>query len=92
MPRERGGRSGLSPRDRALPLPASRLLAHSQAAAYCSMPRTTFDRICNVRPIIFPGEAVKRYDRRDLDAWIEGLKGIAPAEQESDDDILARLG
>lgn len=91
MPRERGGRIGISARDRALPLPASRLLAHSQAAAYCSMPRTTFDRICNVRPIIFPGETVKRFDRRDLDAWIEGLKGIL-SDQESDDDILARLG
>lgn len=79
------------PRPRPLPLPPSRLLTHTQAAAYCGLSRQTFDRLCDVRPITFPGETLRRFDRVDLDAWIERVKGSLP-EPESDDEILARLG
>ncbi len=60
-----------------------RLLTEAQAAGYCSMSRTVFGRECDVQPIEFGSAAVKRYDRFDLDAWIDRRKG-APDERPFD--------
>lgn len=52
-----------------------RLLTKSQAAAYCGLSASTFGSVCPVKPIAF-GEGVRmhRYDVRDIDTWIDGLK------------------
>lgn len=74
---------------RSVGLPDSRLLTPPEAADYCRLSRPLFDRTCRVRPIGFNGGRVLRYDRLDLDKWIEDLKTGRP---ETDDEILARLG
>lgn len=74
---------------RAVGLPDSRLLTPPEAADYCRLSRPLFDRTCRVRPIGFDGGRVLRYDRLDLDQWIEAMKTGRP---ETDDEILARLG
>jgi hypothetical protein len=51
-----------------------RLLPKSQAAAYCGMSIPTFDRICPVNPVDLQLRGF-RYDRRELDRWIDGLHG-----------------
>lgn len=59
----------------ALPKPASRLLNSEEAASYCGFSVPTFKRICPVRAHKF-GEgkrALLRYDRQDLDEWIDRL-------------------
>ncbi len=53
-----------------------RLLPKSQAAAYCGMSIPTFDRICPVNPVDLELRGF-RYDRRELDRWIDGLHGAA---------------
>lgn len=73
---------------RALPLPPSRLLTLGEAAAYCRLSRGLFEVECKVRPIIF-GRNTVRFDRCDLDEWIDRRK--APVPYETDDEILAKL-
>ena len=58
-----------------LPLPAARLLTRAQAASYCGLSRIVFQRECDVRTIRFGTDTVQRYDRRDLDHWIDRRKG-----------------
>lgn len=74
-------------RSEGVPAPASRLLTPAEAASYCRLSRPVFDRLCGVRPISF-GERLTRYDRLDLDAWIERQKH-GPVE--TAEAILARL-
>ncbi|TXN65133.1 hypothetical protein FV230_17380 [Methylobacterium sp. WL6] len=57
-----------------LALPAVRLLTKAQAASYCGLSRIVFQRECDVRPIRFGTDTVQRYDRRDLDQWIDRRK------------------
>ena len=50
------------------------------AAAYCGMSVVVFRRRCPVVPIDFGdigGRRLERYDRHDIDDWIDGLR--APA-------------
>ncbi|AWN43128.1 hypothetical protein DK389_24850 [Methylobacterium durans] len=77
------------PRSEGVPAPHSRLLTPAEAASYCRLSRPMFDRLCRVQPITFDGANVRRFDRLDLDRWIEALKS---GVMESDDDIIARLG
>jgi predicted DNA-binding transcriptional regulator AlpA len=52
-----------------------RLLRKGEAAAYCGMSSAIFDRECTVNAIDFGGERLRRWDRRDLDKWIDQRKG-----------------
>ena len=51
-----------------------RLLNRAEAAAYCGFSPAVFDRQCGIRPIDFGDKRLERFDRLDLDAWIERLK------------------
>lgn len=55
----------------------ARLLTKAAAAAYCGVSVPIFDQVCPVLPINFDTtrERLTRYDVRDLDAWLERLKG-----------------
>jgi hypothetical protein len=58
-----------------VPLSIQRLLKKQQAAAYCGVSIPTFAAVCPVPPIALGiGKRLERYDIRDLDDWIEGLK------------------
>lgn len=62
-----------------------RLLSREQAAAYCGMSPPFFAAMVPVKPIrlrrVGSSEKGGRvlYDRRELDAWIDGLRGATPA-------------
>ena len=59
-----------------VPLSIPRLLKKQQAAAYCGVSVSTFAAVCPVTPIALGvGKRLERYDIRDLDDWIERLKG-----------------
>lgn len=59
-----------------VPLIVPRLLKRQQAAAYCGVSVPTFAANCPVSPIAMGvGKRLERYDIRDLDDWIEVLKG-----------------
>lgn len=63
-------------------LPTVRLLTKREAAQYCGLSAATFGGVCPVRPIALgEGARMHRYDVRDLDKWIDGLK--APAQTNS---------
>lgn len=56
-----------------------RLMKPACAAAYCGMSVTAFRRRCPVALIDFGdygGRRLERYDRRDLDEWIDGLRNL----------------
>jgi predicted DNA-binding transcriptional regulator AlpA len=56
--------------------PRARLINLAEAAAYCGVSTPVYARLCPVRPIsLGPGKRLERFDVRDLDAWIDGLKG-----------------
>lgn len=65
-----------------------RLLTKAEAAQMCNMSGIAFDRLCPVRAVDL-GDGKVRYDVRDLDDWIDGVKSSTPTE--SDDAILERL-
>jgi len=64
-----------------------RLMTKAEAAAYCGFSPGVFERQCEVRPMAFGDKRLERYDRFDLDNWIEarkaptknGLKSMADA-------------
>lgn len=59
-----------------VPLSIPRLLKKQQAAAYCGVSIATFAAVCPVTPIALgEGKRLERYDIRDLDDWIETLRG-----------------
>jgi hypothetical protein len=68
----------------AVPLPAARLLTRAQAASYCGLSVVVFQRECDVRPIRFGVDTVQRYDRRDLDQWIDRRK-VEPGARSIDE-------
>lgn len=51
-----------------------RLLSKADAAAYCGFSLGVFEREVAVRPMAFGDQRLQRYDRYDLDAWIEARK------------------
>jgi hypothetical protein len=67
-----------------------RLLTKGDAAAYCRMSFQTFQQVCPVSPIAFgKGKRLIRYDVRDVDEWLDRLRGDgAPS---SADGWLGRL-
>ena len=66
-----------------------RMMTETEAASYSGLPRKHFLASCPVRPVeLHPGAI--RYDRNDLDHWIDMLKN--GDGDRSRDDILSRLG
>lgn len=65
-----------------------RLLNATEAADMCGMPARVFKRLCPVSPVD-AGDGKIRFDVRDLDAWIDSLKG--GLVEETDDEIVERL-
>ncbi len=65
-----------------------RMLTSRDAAEYCGIPSRHFSTQCSVPPMQMPNGS-QLYDIRDLDSWIDGLKGDA---QDSDASILQKLG
>ena len=66
-----------------------RMLSDSEAAHYCGLPAKLFKGICPVVQVRL-GLNMLRYDKRDLDAWLDTQKG--EGEDTSRDAILRRLG
>ncbi|WP_296077768.1 hypothetical protein [uncultured Agrobacterium sp.] len=65
-----------------------RMLSPKMAAEYVGIPQKRFPGACPVTPVAMPGD-VKLYDVRDLDKWLDELKGGTDA---ADDDIIGKLG
>lgn len=51
-----------------------RLLTRDEAADYVGMSRGAFEHHCSVTPIEFGDKRLQRWDREDLDAWIDSRK------------------
>lgn len=66
-----------------------RMVSEKEAAEYCGRPVGKFKAACPVPPVEFP-DGAKLFDLRDLDAWLDGLKGASLSA--TADDILAKLG
>lgn len=68
-----------------------RLLRKEQAAAYCGLSATVFEGKCSVAPKrLYDGAGGLRWDRFDLDRWIDSLgSGARPTTAE---EWLERLG
>jgi hypothetical protein len=60
--------------------PEPRLLTQNQAATYCGVCTEVFKKACPVAPIKVLNR-IPRYDRRALDAWIDGLTRM-PGEED----------
>ena len=65
-----------------------RMLNKREAAEYCKIPQNRLSTDCSVTPIEMPNGS-KAYDVRDLDDWIDQLKG---GDTSTHDAILDRLG
>lgn len=65
-----------------------RMLSKAEAAQHCGRPVKRFEVECPVTPVRFPN-GDERFDVRDLDAWIDDLKGAGEDDAEA---IVARLG
>jgi hypothetical protein len=63
-----------------------RMLDEKEAANHCGLPLAVFKRVCPVKPVKFPA-GPERYDVRDLDGWLDGLK----ASSDDADVILEKL-
>jgi hypothetical protein len=75
--------------------PMKRLLSEEEAIDYCFPKgmrgrRSMFLSLCPVRPVVLGdvAGAPLAYDVRDLDAWIDGRKGVSV---QTDEEVLARL-
>ena len=65
-----------------------RMMNEAEASSYCGLAAKHFKVACPVQPVNLGGKAL-RYDKRDLDQWIEMEKtGEADTSREA---ILARL-
>lgn len=74
-------------------LRSTRLLNRQEAAAYCAVSVPTFDRICPISPfaLVKNNPRLFRFDKRDIDLWIESLKGLNDNRSISKSEILDRL-
>jgi hypothetical protein len=65
---------------------SKRLLTRKEAAEYCRLSVETFTPVCPVRAVALqPGNRrLARYDKIDLDVWIEQLKNGANSDGSSD--------
>lgn len=70
-----------------------RLLTREEAARYCSVSTSTFDRVCGVRPVLLSdfSSKLKRYDIHDLDVWIDQRKVSNDNRPVSKTDIIDRF-
>lgn len=66
---------------------SKRMLAKREAAEHCGRSLKNFEVECPVSPIRFPNGDL-RYDVRDLDKWLDTLKG----ETHDTGQIIAKLG
>jgi hypothetical protein len=66
-----------------------RMVSDREAAEYCGRSLAKFRAACPVAPVEFP-DGARLFDLRDLDVWLDGLKGASLSA--SADDILAKLG
>lgn len=66
---------------------SKRMLTLAEAAHHCGRTAKQFKAECSVAPVAFRNGDL-RYDVRDLDGWLDGLKGDVVASAE---DFLARL-
>lgn len=62
------------------------MLKLHEAASYCGIPASRFLAECGVDHVLM-GRNNKRYDVRDLDAWLDQLKGNSL----DDDQIIRKL-
>jgi hypothetical protein len=65
-----------------------RMLSLKLAADYVGIPQRRFTTSCPVAPIMMPDD-VRLYDVRDLDGWLDALKG---GQKAVNDDIIGKLG
>lgn len=65
-----------------------RMLSKAEAAQHCGRPAKRFEIEWPVRPVRFANGDL-RYDLRDLDSWLDSLKGGTGNDAEA---IVARLG
>lgn len=65
-----------------------RMLTKAEAAHYCGMKVKHFEIDCPVRPVRVANHDL-RWDIRDLDEWLDGLKDTKV--DETVDSIVARL-
>lgn len=65
-----------------------RMLSKSAAADYVGLSATRFGAACPVAPLEL-ANGVKRWDIRDLDAWLDSLKSDNDL---SDEALLSKLG
>ena len=63
--------------------PEPRLLTQGQAAAYCGVCVGIFKKACPVTPVVLL-DRVPRYDRRDLDRWLDSLSTFLPIDAGDD--------
>jgi len=57
------------------------MLNQREAAQYCGLNLKRFPVACPVSPLSMP-DGGKLYDMRDLDGWLDALKGGAAGEDE----------
>ena len=50
-----------------------RMMNEAEASSYCGLPAEHFKAICPVAPVNLGGKGL-RYDKRDLDQWINSEK------------------
>jgi hypothetical protein len=65
-----------------------RILKKADAARYCGVDPNNFARLCPVPPVDL-GDKIRRWDRKQLDAWLDGLSKTP--ETMSGDDWLEQL-
>lgn len=66
----------------------ARMLKKAEAASYCGIPLSRFDRICPVVAVIYP-DGSRLWDLHDVNAWLDNLKA---GSTDTDKTILDRLG
>lgn len=73
-----------------VPIEGARLLKLNEAAAYCGIPARGFRKSVPVMPVrLGPHEL---WDKNALDAFIDGLQGKKPGQQDKDwADAVARF-
>ena len=65
-----------------------RMYRETEAAEYTGVPHKSFRVFCPVQPVRMTPKLLL-WDKRDLDLWIDSLKG--EAANHSHDDIVGRL-
>lgn len=64
-----------------------RMLTKTEAAHFCGLPVRKFPAVCPVVPVEL-AKGIERYDRRDLDKWLDSL---SLGENEDEDAIVGKL-